>query len=62
MEYVMHRCVVNRGMSGRYFMSIAVSRSDWDRLVELWNVLKVASTISKALAYDEAQQKVYVKD
>jgi len=49
-------------MSGRYFMSIAVSRSDWGRLVELWNVFKVASTISKALAYDKAQQKVYVKD
>ena len=30
-------------------MSMAVSRSDWDRLVELWDVSEIASIISRAL-------------
>ena len=30
-------------------MSMAISRSDWDRLVELWDVSEIASIISRAL-------------
>jgi len=31
-------------------MSMAISRSDWDRLVELWDVSEAASIISRTLA------------
>ena len=30
-------------------MSMAISRSDWDKLVELWDVSEIASIISRAL-------------
>jgi len=41
--------LINNIVSGGYSMLMAVSRSDWDKLVELWAVSEIASTISKAL-------------